>query len=222
MAKGKLLVIEGTDGSGKATQTAWLVKRLQQEGYAVRELSFPCYGTPCCAPVEDYLQGGFGENPNAVNSYAASAFYAIDRFASFKKDWQSFYDEGGILVANRYVTSNLVHQMTKLPEEEWDAFALWLKDLEYNRFGIPAPDMVVYLSMPVAVSQRLMSGRYQGDESKKDIHEKDVDYLARCRKAAAYAADHEGWLTVDCSKDDVPRTIDEIGEQVWGLVKECL
>ncbi len=222
MAKGKLFVIDGTDGSGKATQTALLVARLQQEGYKVRELSFPCYGTPCCAPVEQYLQGAFGDDPNAVNCYAASTFYAVDRFASFKQDWQAFYEEGGVLVANRYVTSNLVHQMTKLPKEEWDSFALWLKDLEYNRFGIPAPDQVIYLSMPVEVSQRLMSGRYQGDESKKDIHEKDVAYLAKCRQAAAYAAEHEGWHTIDCSENEQPRTIEAIGEELWSMIKECL
>ncbi len=222
MGKGKMIVIEGTDGSGKATQSALLVQHLKQQGFPVREVSFPCYGQPSCALVEMYLQGEFGDKPDSVNCYAASTFYAVDRYASYKKDWGEFYENGGIVVANRYVTSNLVHQMTKLPCEEWNAFAHWLRDLEYVKFGIPQPDMVVYLSMPVDVSQKLMTGRYAGDESKKDIHEKDLVYLAKCRKAAEYAAQLDGWHTLNCNKGDQPLSIEEIGEQVLTLVKECL
>ncbi len=224
MARGKLIVIEGTDGSGKATQSALLTKRLQQEGHAVKELTFPCYGQPSCTLVEMYLKGEFGQKPDDVNCYAASTFYAVDRYASYKKEWGKFYQEGGILVANRYVTSNLVHQMTKLPYEEWDAFSAWLHDLEYEKFGIPSPDVVVYLEMPALVSQTLMTGRYQGDESKKDIHEKDVDYLQRCTRAATYACGNEGWKTVHCAdyQTQQPLPIDTIGERVYDLVKEYL
>ena len=224
MPQGKLIVIDGTDGSGKATQSALLVQKLLAEGYKVRELSFPCYGTPCCAPVEQYLQGAFGDSPDGVNCYAASTFYAVDRYASYQTDWGAFYREGGILVANRYVTSNLVHQMTKLPKEEWEAFACWLSDLEYLKFGIPAPDTVIYLKMPTEISQKLMSGRYQGDESKKDIHEKDVDYLARCTAAAEYAAQREGWHTLNCAHEQAgePLSVETIAHKVYALVKEIL
>ena len=220
--KGKLIVIEGLDGSGKATQSARLVQQLQDRGYPVREISFPCYGKPSCALVEMYLNGEFGDSPDAVNCYAASTFYAVDRYAAYKKDWGSFYEGGGIVVANRYVTSNLVHQMTKLPKEEWRYFAGWLRDLEYEQFGIPVPDQVIYLNMPVEVSQRLISGRYEGDESKKDIHEKDLDYLDRCREAAAFAAEMDGWQTLECSQDGEALSVEEIGRQVLMLVKECL
>ncbi len=224
MPKGKLIVIEGTDGSGKATQSARLVQRLTEQGFSVRELSFPCYGQPSCALVELYLKGEFGDKPDSVNCYAASTFYAVDRYASFKKDWGGFYENGGILVANRYVTSNLVHQMTKLPNDEWDSFSAWLKDLEYNKFGIPEPDMVVYLEMPALVSQQLMTGRYAGDESKKDIHEKDVEYLQRCTRAATYACQNEGWKTVHCAdyNSNAPLSIETIGDRVYDLVKEIL
>jgi dTMP kinase len=221
-SKGKLIVIEGTDGSGKATQSALLVKHLKAQGYDVRELSFPCYGKPSCALVEMYLGGEFGDKPDSVNCYAASTFYAVDRYASYKKDWESFYENGGILVANRYVTSNLVHQMTKLPQREWSYFCQWLRDLEYEKFGIPKPDKVIFLHMPVEVSQKLMTHRYDGDESKKDIHEKDVEYLARCHQAAAYAVETDGWETLQCSKDGQPLSIEAIGEQVLERVKECL
>ncbi len=220
--KGKLIVVEGLDGSGKGTQSALLTKHLQELGYPVRELSFPCYGQPSCSLVEMYLQGEFGDKPDSVNCYAASTFYAVDRYASFKKDWGCFYQQGGIVIANRYVTSNLVHQMTKLPKEEWDYFAQWLGDLEYTKFGIPKPDKVIYLKMPVEISQKLMTGRYGGDDSKKDIHEKDLAYLAKCRSAAEYAAQIDDWHIMDCSKDGQPLSVEEIGQWVLSAVKECL
>ena len=222
MSKGKLIVIEGLDGSGKNTQSGILTKTLNQMGIEAKELSFPCYGQPSCALVEMYLQGEFGDKPDSVGPFAASTFYAVDRYASYKKDWGEFYENGGIVIANRYVTSNLVHQMTKLPKEEWELFANWLSDLEYDKFGIPKPDLVVFLDMPVEVSQKLMLGRYQGDEQKKDIHEKDVAYLLACHKAADFASELEGWHRIACSDGEIPFSIEEISQKVLALVKEKL
>ncbi len=222
MSKGKLIVIEGLDGSGKNTQSGILTKTLNETGIKAKELSFPCYGKPSCALVEMYLQGEFGDKPDSVGPYAASTFYAVDRYASYKKDWGSFYENGGVVIANRYVTSNLVHQMTKLPKEEWETFAGWLRDLEYDKFGIPKPDLVVFLDMPVEVSQKLMLGRYQGDENKKDIHEKDVEYLLECHKAAAFASELDGWHRIPCSDGENPLSIEEISKKVMALVKEEL
>lgn len=218
--KGKLIVIEGLDGSGKGTQAKRLVEQLQKQGKAVRKVSFPDYESDSSALVKMYLAGQFGKDPSDVNAYAASTFYAVDRFASFKKDWGKFYEEGGIIVADRYTTSNAVHQCSKLPEEEWDKFLGWLFDFEYNLMGIPAPDAVVYLRVDPAVSQKLMTGRYQGDESKKDIHESNLDYLARSRKAADYCAEKLEWTVISCDADGEMRTIEAIHHDVLGAIGE--
>ena len=196
MSKGKLIVIEGLDGSGKGTQAAELAKNLAAGGAPVRKVSFPDYASDSSALVKMYLSGQFGKDPQDVNAYAASTFYAVDRFASFKRDWGGFYEGGGIVVADRYTTSNAVHQCSKLPQEQWDAFLAWLFDFEYHLLGIPSPDLVVYLSVDPAVSQRLMTGRYQGDESRKDIHEGNLAYLRRSRLAAEYCSSRLDWRQI--------------------------
>ncbi len=216
---GKLIVIEGLDGSGKATQSKLLCEALEAQGMKVRKVSFPAYDSDSSALVKMYLAGEFGKDPGDVNAYAASTFYAVDRFASYKKDWGKFYEDGGIVVADRYTTSNAVHQCSKLPEEEWDSYLKWLFDFEYNLVGIPAPDAVVYLQVDPAVSQRLMSGRYNGDETKKDIHESNLEYLARSRKAAEYCAAKLGWKVVPCVASDEMRTVEEIHRDVLDMVK---
>lgn len=195
---GKLIVLEGLDGSGKATQSRLLTAALEREGRRVRRISFPDYESNASWPVRMYLGGEFGPKPEDVNAYAASVLYAVDRFASCRKDWGAFYQEGGLLIADRYTTSNAVHQCSKLPRESWDGYLEWLFDLEYEKIGIPAPDAVFYLEVDPAVSQRLLSSRYQGDEKKKDIHERDVEYLAHSRAAAGYCADRLGWHRVSC------------------------
>ena len=216
--KGKLIVIEGLDGSGKATQAKRLVEQLQAQGKQVRKVSFPAYESDSSALVKMYLAGQFGKDPSDVNAYAASTFYAVDRFASYKTEWGRFYEDGGIVVADRYTTSNAVHQCSKLPEEEWDSFLEWLFAFEYQLMGIPAPDAVVYLRVDPAVSQKLMTGRYQGDESKKDIHESNLDYLARSRRAADYCADKLGWKIVACDAQGEMRTIEDINADVMAAV----
>jgi thymidylate kinase (EC 2.7.4.9) len=216
---GKLVVIEGLDGSGKATQTALLCKALEAHGKSIRKVSFPDYDSNSSALVKMYLAGQFGTNPSDVNAYAASSFYAVDRYASYKKDWGKFYEDGGIVIADRYTTSNAIHQCSKLPEKQWDDFLKWLFEFEYQLLGIPTPDMVIYLQIDSLVSQKLMSIRYESDESKKDIHESNLDYLNRSKKVAEYCADKLGWKTVHCVVDGEVRSIEEIHEEIIRLNK---
>ena len=216
--KGQLIVIEGLDGSGKATQSKLLFEALQAQGKDVRKVSFPDYDSNSSALVKMYLAGEFGKDPSDVNAYAASSFFAVDRFASYKAQWGKFYENGGIVIADRYTTSNAVHQCAKLPEEQWDAFIEWLFDFEFNLMGIPAPDTVIYLQVDPAVSQKLMTGRYQGDESKKDIHESNLEYLAKSRRAAEYCARKLGWKTIACTGDGQLRTIESIHADVLSHV----
>ena len=222
MSKGKLIVLEGLDGSGKATQAKLLAEKLTAEGRAVREVSFPNYASDSSALVKMYLAGQFGEKPDDVNAYAASAFYSVDRYAGYKSDWGTFYENGGVIVADRYTTSNAVHQCSKLPPEQWESFLNWLFDYEFRLLGLPAPDRVIYLQVDPAVSQKLMTGRYHGDESKKDVHEKDLEYLARSRKAAEFCAAHLGWKTVHCTEGGTMRTIETIQSEVQALAAEVL
>lgn len=214
---GKLIVIEGLDGSGKATQSNLLYEKLLAEGKPVRKVSFPDYESDSSALVKMYLAGDFGKDPGDVNAYAASSFFAVDRFASYKSDWGRFYEGGGIVIADRYTTSNAIHQCSKLLREEWDGFINWLFDFEFNLMGIPAPDKVIYLQVDPKVSQKLMSIRYQGDESKKDIHESNLEYLAKSREAAQYCADKLGWATVKCDDGDAMRSIAQIHQDILEL-----
>ena len=220
--KGRLIVIEGLDGSGKATQAKRLAAALQQRGKRVREISFPNYDSDSSTLVKMYLSGAFGTQPGDVNAYAASSFYAVDRYAGMKQDWGDFYEDGGILIADRYTTSNAVHQCCKLPREFWDQFLDWLFDFEYGLLGLPAPDLVVYLRLGIETSQHLMSERYHGDEKKKDIHESNMAYLEQAHLAADYCAGRYAWKTVDCAENGSLRTIEEIGAEVWTLASRVI
>lgn len=211
---GKLIVIEGLDGSGKHTQAVLLKDWLENIGKSVKLVSFPDYDSPSSSLVKMYLAGDFGKNADSVSPYAASAFYAVDRFASFRTKWQDFYENGGIVIADRYTTSNAVHQCSKLPVDQWDDFLKWLSDFEYKYMGIPEPDSVIYLRTDPEVSQKLMSGRYNSDESKKDIHERDVDYLKRSQKSADYCADKLGWNIIECIENGVMRSVENISVEV--------
>ena len=211
---GKLIVLEGLDGSGKSTQLSLLPDGLKKSGIECKTVSFPDYQSSSSALVKMYLNGDFGKKPDDVNAYAASAFYTVDRFASYKSDWGDYYNNGGTVIAGRYTTSNAVHQTSKLPENEWTGFLDWLYDFEYNKISIPKPDKVIFLDMPVEVSQKLLSKRYCGDNAKKDIHESDVSYLSKCRKAALFTAEYSGWDIVLCAENGEARSIEDIASDV--------
>ena len=217
---GKLIVIEGLDGSGKSTQLELLKKNFKDAKIDCKAVSFPNYGKPACACVEMYLNGDFGSKPDDVNAFAASMFYTVDRYASFKMDWGKYYSDGGTVISGRYTTSNAVHQCSKLPECDWQEFLRWLYDFEYNKIGIPKPDKVIFLDMPIEVSQKLLTKRYAGDENKKDIHESDTEYLKKCRKAALFTAKYSNWEIIPCSQNGEPRTIEEISKDVLNSVLE--
>ena len=216
---GKIIVIEGLDGSGKATQTDLLYKKLLEQGKNVKKLTFPCYESESSALVRMYLGGELGSNPDSVNPYQASAFYAVDRVASFLKDWKSDYENGTIFLCDRYSTSNAIYQLSKLNESEYEDFLNWLNDFEHNKLGIPRADYVVYLDMPTEVSQKLMSKRYKGGEGKKDIHEKNEDFLKKCRMASSYCAKAINWDVVLCAEKGEPKTIEEIANEVYSKVE---
>ena len=217
---GRLIVIEGLDGSGKSTQIEILKKRLEEDKKAPFEIKLPYYSDESSTLVKMYLGGQFGSEPGDVNAYAASTFYAADRYASFKKYWSREYNGGRLILADRYTTSNAVHQMTKLPENMWDAYLEWLFDFEYNKLSIPSPDCVIFLDMPVEISQRLMSERYDGNEGKKDVHERNVRYLLSCYETAKYAAEKLGWYVIKCSENGQPRSIDSIADEIYECVKK--
>ncbi len=219
--KGKIIVIEGLDGSGKATQSKLLAEKLSKE-YSIRKLTFPDYESDGSALVRMYLSGEFGDDPSCVNAYAAASFYAVDRVASYLKDWKKSYDEGTLFVLDRYSTSNMIYMTSKLPKENWDEFLTWLSEYEFERLRLPRPDGVIYLDMPPEVSQSLMSSRYNQDESKKDLHEKNVEFLKSCRESALYAAEKMNWRVIPCSDGKKPYTIEEISKEVLRAAEEFL
>ena len=219
---GKLIVFEGTDGSGKATQAKMLCENLGAAGIPFLEIDFPRYGNPFAEPANLYLHGALGDKPGDVNAYAASALFAVDRFASYKQDWGDFYEAGGLVVANRYTTSNAVHQASKLPQEERWEYLNWLFDLEYHRLGLPKPDLVVYLDLPTELSRQLMRHRENETDTQADIHEQDDAYLRACRESAREIVDRCGWTVVNCAGDGMPRPPEDIQQQVFSLVKALL
>ena len=220
--RGKLIVLEGLDGSGKSTQLEKLASFLSERALQVRKIKLPDYEDPSSSLVRMYLSGAFGADPQSVNAYTASSFYAVDRAANYLRKWKQDYLSGRIILADRYTTSNAYHQLQKLPREEWDAYLCWLEDFEYGKLSLPKPDCVVYLDMPIDVSQRLMTRRYAGDEQKKDIHEANVDYLKNCRVAALYAAEKLGWHVIECADGDEAKPIDRIADQVQRIVSKEL
>ena len=219
---GKLIVIEGTDGSGKSTQFKKLTERVSAEGIAFQKLVFPQYAEPSSALIRMYLGGEFGTDPSDVNAYASSAFYAVDRYASYKKSWGQWYENGGLILCDRYTTSNAVHQASKEPEAKRQEYLKWLYEFEYDKLGMPAPDLVIYLDVPTDFSEKMMRHREQETNTKADIHEQNRDYLATCRQMGRAAAQYYGWRVIECVKDGQMRSIDDIHEEIYCLVQHCL
>ena len=220
--RGKLIVFEGTDGAGKATQAGLMAGRLEREGVPFREIDFPRYGSPFAEPARLYLQGQLGSHPGDVDAFAASVLFSVDRYASYKEDWGAAYRSGELILANRYTTSNAVHQASKLPEGEREAFLEWLFDLEYRRLGLPEPDLVVYLDLPPELSEALLRRRQAETHTAADIHEQDGDYLRRCRQNAREIARELGWRRIDCSHGGLLRSPEDIHEEIWRLVRPLL
>ena len=220
--KGKLIIIEGSDGSGKATQTKKLYDRLEQNNYNIKKVEFPNYDSESSALVKMYLRGDFGKHAEDVDPYVCSTFFAVDRYASFKTEWEEFYNNGGIIICDRYTTSNMIHQASKMEVEERDKYLEWLNDLEFNLYKIPKPDCVIFLDVPVEMSQKLMKDRNNKitGESEKDIHESDFDYLKKSYENSLYIAKKYDWQRINCIKDDNMRTIDDIHEEIYSIVED--
>lgn len=219
---GKLIVIEGTDGSGKSTQFRLMAQRLERENIAFRKLVFPRYSEESSALIRMYLNGAFGNNPDDVNAYAASAFYAVDRYASYKQDWGQWYEDGGLIFSDRYTTSNAVHQAAKEKPENRANFLQWLGEFEYEKLALPKPDLVIYLDVPTEFSEKLMRFREAQTNTKADIHEQNSSYLATCRETGRTAAAFYNWKVVNCVRDGEMRSIEDIHEEIYGLIRTCL
>ncbi|HCM23260.1 MAG TPA: thymidylate kinase [Ruminococcaceae bacterium] len=218
---GKLLVLEGLDGSGKETQSLLLEQAFQAKKIQCRRVTFPDYAQPSSALVKMYLQGDFGNSPRDVNPYAAASFYAVDRFASYQKFWKQAYETDSVILADRYTTSNLIYQLPKLPRREWGSFTEWLLDYEYHRLALPIPDMTIFLDMPVAMSESLLTKRYSGDETQKDIHEKDEAFQDGCHEAALYAAEKLGWVCISCHVKGSLKTPEQIHQELLLAIEKA-
>ncbi len=222
---GRLLVIEGVDSSGKATQTSLLLNNLKRMNYNVESIEFPDYKSNSSALVKMYLSGEFGKNAEDVNPYTASAFFAVDRAASYLKKWKKSLDDGKIIIADRYTTSNFIHQASKIADlKKKDEFLSWVSDFEYNRLSLPVPDITIFLDMPVKQAKMLMANRPNKIDNSKtlDIHESDTKYLEHSYKNAHYVADKFGWHKISCVKDDNVRPIDDIAAEILKAVQSVL
>lgn len=222
MEKGKLIVFEGIDGSGKSAHYKRVCQRLENEGIEYDHIVFPRYDNESSALIRMYLGGEFGDNPADVNAYTASTFYAVDRFASYRKDWGKIYNAGGFILSDRYTTSNAVHQGAKLPDEELGDFFKWLYDLEHVKMGLPVPDLVIYLDVDVETSLARMRHRQEKTNTSADIHEKDIQYLENCLRVADKAADYYGWTRIAYKTDGVERSIEDKHEEIYSIIKAAL
>ena len=222
MSKGKLIVLEGIDGSGKSAQYRRLCARMEKDGIDYHHIVFPRYEKDSSALIRLYLGGSFGSHPGDVNAYAASVFFAADRYASFRDDWGRVYEQGGLILSDRYTTSNAVHQGSKLPEEQLPEFFSWLSDFEYGKLGLPEPDLVIYLDVDLKTSLARMKRRQEKTNTHADIHEKDVAYLERCLRTADRAADYYGWTRIPFVQDGVERDGDEKNGEIYRLIRRYL
>ena len=195
---------------------------MEKAGYEFRKLVFPQYKEESSALIRMYLGGQFGASPSDVNAYAASAFYAVDRYASDKKVWGAWYEEGGLVLSDRYTTSNAVHQASKEPEGGRAEFLRWLYEFEYDKLGLPRPDLTIYLDVPTEYTEQLMRAREAATGTSADIHEQDLGYLATCREMGRTAAEYYGWTVIHCVRDGKMRSIEEIHEEILGRVMACL
>ena len=217
---GKLIVFEGLDGCGKSTQVSLLENALTLRNADFRRIKLPDYDDKSSELVKMYLAGEFGNSADELSPFAASAFYAVDRIASYKRHWEKDYLNKDFIIADRYTTSNAIYQMNKMPYEKWEEYLYWMEEFEYQKLGLPKPSKVIYLDVSLERSQEQLSKRYNGDESKKDIHERDVSFLKRCYESAMFAADKLGWIKIDCMKDGKMRQAEDISKEIIKIVLE--
>lgn len=217
--KGKLIVIEGVDGSGKSTQFKRLCENLESEGIEFRRLVFPRYDKESSALIRMYLGGEFGDDPDCVNAYAASLFFAVDRYASYVSEWKDFYLSGGVLLADRYTSSNAVHQGAKLPPDERQDFFDWLYELEYVKLCLPEPDLVVYLDVDAETSKRRIEKRELKKGIKADIHERNLSFIQKGIESGRMAAKHYSWKLINYAENGIEREIEEKQSEIFGIVE---
>lgn len=219
---GKLIVLDGIDGSGKSTQFALLTERLTREGAAFRKAVFPRYGEPSSSMIRAYLGGEFGSDPNAVSPYAASTFFFVDRYASYKTDWGDFYNSGGLVLCDRYTTSNAIHQGAKLDGSALADYLDWLYDFEFRLMELPKPNIVLYMDVDLDTCLAQIKTRQEKTRTRGDIHEIHPDYLAACFAAGKAAAERLGWIKIRCMENGKMRTVEEIHEDIYLRVREAL
>ena len=219
---GKLIVIEGTDGSGKSTQFRLMSEHLERDHVPFKHIVFPRYSEESSALIRMYLGGQFGDKPSDVNAYAASCFYAADRYASYKMEWGQWYQQGGLVVSDRYTTSNAVHQASKESGQARQDFLKWLYEFEYDKLGLPRPDLTIYLDVPTDFTEKMLRSREQSTNTTADIHEKDMGYLATCRQCGREAAEFYGWTVIRCVRNGKMRSIEDIHNEIYAAVRQCL
>jgi dTMP kinase len=215
MTSGRLIVFEGIDGSGKSTQFKLMCDRLKGEDRDFRRVVFPRYDEPSSALIKMYLAGDFGGDPGAVNAYAASSFYAVDRFASYVQDWRGYYESGGLVLTDRYTTSNALHQGAKMVSEEREGFFKWLYEYEFDLIGLPSPDLVIYMDIDAELAGTRLKRRQTETGTSGDIHEKDAVYLSNCAQSGRQAAAQYGWHVISCVRNGCERSEAEIHREIY-------
>lgn len=223
---GILIAIEGVDGSGKETQSELLARNLKQDGHDIVKIAFPDYESRSSVLVKMYLMGEFSQDPKDVTAYQASTFFAADRYASWMTGtWKAHYQQGGIVLADRYTTANMVHQAGKIRDlAERDRFLQWLYDFEFSLYGIPVPDLVFFLDVPPHIQRQIVVSRANKitGGAKQDIHESSADHLTESYEAALYVAQKYGWIRIQCVRDDRMRTIDDIGAEIHAIARSAI
>lgn len=227
--KGKIIVIEGVDGVGKETQSKKLFDYLRKNHEKVKMLSYPNYEAPSSILIKKYLNGDYGANAETINPYVTTSFFAVDRFSSYLEDWKKYYEEGYILIIDRYVTSNLLFQSTKMDSErEMKMFLDWNIDLEYDKGGLPKPDCVIYLDLANEISQRNLEKRNKSvnhkSKSEVDIHEESKEYLDKVRNNGRKLCKYLGWIVVDCThiQNNDLRTVNDIHDEILRKTKKYI
>lgn len=220
----KLIAVEGVDASGKQTQTELLYQHLIKSGYDVRRMSFPVYDSDSSAGVRMYLNGELSDSADGISAYAASSLFAADRFLSYKSDWQKDYDGGKLILCDRYIGSNMIHQACKLEEGEMDSFLDWLDGFEHGIYNLPRADLTIFLDMPPEYGRKLMASRLNKIDNSEthDIHERDGGFLEKSYNTACKVAEKFGWTRISCVKDGEIRTVEDISREVIAAAENVL